>query len=133
MDRAVFILPRMMICGNDTVAQRIAPTGQNAIAQGNALGREILRNSSPEGAKFDAPPLEKFRPFRAKPFPPSITQGDALGYRMSPRWGNPARRFPQNMNRAVFSQKVPRFQNFFLFYEQEDGKTPSKVLTLVHS
>ncbi len=89
-----------MICGNDAVAQRVALTGQNAIAQGIALGREIPRNSSPERAKFDAPPPEKFRPFRAKPFRSPITQGDALGYRMLPRWGNPARRFSQNVMRG---------------------------------
>jgi hypothetical protein len=93
----------MMICGNDAVAQWIALPGQHAIAQGNALGREILRNSSPEGAKSDAPPPEEFSPFRARPFRPPITQGDALDYRILPRWGNPAQRFSQNMKRGSIS------------------------------
>ncbi len=89
-----------MICGNDAVSQRVALTGQNAIAQGIALGLEILMNSSPERAKSGAPPPEKFRPFRAKPFRSPITQGDALCYRMLPRWGNPARRFSQIVMRG---------------------------------
>ncbi len=118
----------MTICGNDAVAQRIAPTGQNAIAQGIALGREILRNSSPEWAKFDAPPPEKFRPFRAKPFRPPITQGDVLGYRILPRWGNPARRFPQNMKRGSITP-VPRISEWTHFNMSLQQRYPLEILS----
>jgi hypothetical protein len=100
----------MMICGNDAVAQWIAPTGQHAIAQGNALGREIPRNPSPERAKSATPPPEEFRPFRAKSFRRPIIQGDALGDRMLPRWGNQAQRFPQNMKRGSIDQMGSNFR-----------------------
>ncbi len=102
----------MRICGNDVIAQWIALTGQNAIAQGNALGREIPRNPSPERAKLDAPAPEEFRPFRAKPLRSPITQGDALGYRILPRWGNQARRFPQNIKRGSIPMRS--FSSFFI-------------------
>ncbi len=81
----------------------IAPTGRHAIAQGIALGREIPKNPSPEGAKSGMPTPEEFRPFRATPFSSTHTQGDALGYHILPRWGNPAQRFSQNRKRGGIS------------------------------
>ncbi len=122
-----------MIFGNDAVAQWIVLTGQHAIAQGNALGREILRNSSPEGAQFDRLPPEESRPFRAKSFLPPMTQGDALGYRMLPRWDNSTRRFLQNMKRgSILNVKRNRPAHPHLRHQYPDRrKTPQMISPLL--
>ena len=70
-----------------------APTGHDAIAQGNALGIGPKAFPSPEGAghvmgfRRDAYRGDGCRPFRAgNPFR-HFSQGDALGYHIAPRWG----------------------------------------------
>ena len=76
------------------VAVFFAPTGQDSIAQGNALGtRRHRQTTSPNGARFGnritrviAPRIES-RPVGVVAFVVTETQGCALGYRMWPRWG----------------------------------------------
>ena len=70
-----------------------APTGHDAIAQGNALGIRPKTFPSPEGAqpctgiRGAAFRGDGCRPFRAENLFLHCTQGGALGYRMMPRWG----------------------------------------------
>ena len=70
-----------------------APTGHDAIAQGNALGISPRIFSSPEGARLctgirrGAFRGDGFRPFRAGNDFWDCTQGDALRYPILPRWG----------------------------------------------
>ena len=70
-----------------------APTGHHAIAQGNALGIRPPTVPRPEGAQPGTGirrgvfHRDGFRPFRAGNHFWDCTQGDALGYRILPRWG----------------------------------------------
>jgi|GEM_PF-2457260 len=88
-----------------------APTGHNVIAQGNALGKRPHKTPRPEGAECpshaptpnpfhtnqtSSPSVNNINAYRANPHTaPSglaylfrfLTQGVALGFRLSPRWG----------------------------------------------
>jgi len=84
-------------CGERSILERVlkAPTGRSVTARGNALGCGARNDSSPEGAqcRMGIPPFQGLGP------QPPMTQGVALGYRITPRWG-----FKRNIQNALFAR-----------------------------
>jgi hypothetical protein len=83
--------------GRETNHAFPAPTGRPAKAQGIALGIFRKISAKPcrgetQAVKFEAQVLGQkpallFRPYRACHCFTAQTQGDALGFRIAPRWG----------------------------------------------
>ena len=79
------------------------PKGRNSIAQGAALGHEPVRSSQPQRGETPAMSPWSDAPLGLVDVLRSVTQGCALGYRVSPRWGKAAKQ-----NTPVFGlHKIP--------------------------
>ena len=69
------------------------PKGRNSIAQGAALGHEPVRSSQPQRGETPAMSPWSDAPLGLVDVLRSVTQGCALGYRVSPRWGKAAKQW----------------------------------------
>ena len=63
------------------------PKGRDSIAQGAALGGDRARKGQPQRGVTPAKSPSSYAPLGLTNVRRSVTQGCALGYRVSPRWG----------------------------------------------